>query len=77
MIASRVFALLGATLAAALLDGASSAGFAADLGFSIKDAPPAPGRAWYLKGTIGMGNPFVGSIWDDAYETNDFTVHHK
>ena len=58
MIASRVSALLGAALAAALLAGASSAGFAADFGYSIKDAPPpAPGRAWYLKGTIGMGNP--------------------
>jgi opacity protein-like surface antigen len=79
MIASRVSALLGAALAAAFLTGASSAGFAADLGYSIKDAPPpAPsGRVWYLKGTIGAGNNEVGSMWNEAYASGDFTVGHK
>jgi opacity protein-like surface antigen len=77
MITSRVFALLGATLGAALLAGASSTGFAADLGYSIKDAPPpAPGRAWYLKGTIGMTSPEVGKMWNEDYSSGNFTVGH-
>lgn len=77
MIASRVSALLGATLAAALLTGASS-GFAADLGYSIKDVPPPPssGRSWYLKGTIGMTSPEVGEMWNEEYGSGDFTVGH-
>lgn len=79
MISSRASALLSAALAAALFAGGSSAGFAADFGYSVKDIPPpAPsGRSWYLKGTIGAGNPFVGSIWDEKYDTGNFTVHHK
>jgi opacity protein-like surface antigen len=77
MIVSRVSALLGATLAAALLASASSGGFAADFGYSIKDAPPpAPGRAWYLKGTIGMGNA-NGDMWHPSYESGNFTIQHE
>ncbi len=79
MIISRVSALLGAATAAALLAVVSSTGYAADLGYSIKDVPPpAPsGRTWYLKGTIGAGNSEVGSMWNEAYASGDYTVGHK
>lgn len=79
MISSRASALLGAALAAALFAGGSSAGFAADLGYSVKDIPPpAPsGRAWYLRGTIGMGNNQVGSMWNEEYSSGDFTIGHE
>jgi opacity protein-like surface antigen len=69
-------ALLGVILAAALPAGAQ----AADLGYgSIKDEyapPPPPRRTWYLKGTIGMHNHEVGSMWNDVYANGFFTVHH-
>jgi len=82
---SRVCVLAGAAVGAALLALSGTASMAADFGYgSIKDIPPpAPsGRAWYLKGTIGMKNPEVGSIWtdghgDDGYQTGIFDVHHS
>jgi opacity protein-like surface antigen len=53
---------------------------AADLGYgSIKDIPPpaASGRAWYLKGTIGMKNPEPGGInINEPSYNDDFTTHH-
>jgi opacity protein-like surface antigen len=55
---------------------------AADLGYgSIKDIPPPPpsGRAWYLKGTIGMKNPEPDSIrgvGGSGPGTDGFTVDH-
>ncbi len=76
---SRVCVLLGAA-AAAILSVSFAPVQAADLGYgSVKDIPPPPpsGRAWYLKGTIGMKNPDVGSIWADEYSSGDFTVHHE
>ena len=79
MIISRVSALLGAATAAALLASVSTTGFAADFGYSVKDAPPpAPsGRTWYLKGTIGAGNNEVGSMWNEVYERDGgFTIGH-
>ncbi len=61
---SRFCVFLGATLSSNSVGRwRSSAGFAADFGYSVKDIPPPPasGRAWYLKGTIGMGNRGAGS----------------
>lgn len=79
----RVCALAGAAVSAALLLVSVAPAQAADLGYgSVKDIPPPPsGRAWYLKGTIGMKNPEPDSIWtnghgNDGYQTGDFTVHH-
>ena len=77
---TRVCAVLGAVAGAALLAMSAVPAGAADLGYgSVKDIPPpAPsGRAWYLRGTIGMTNPNADSIWADEFATVDFTVHHK
>lgn len=77
---SSVCALLGAVASAALLTMSAVPASAADLGYgSVKDIPPPPpsGRAWYLRGTIGMKNPEPGSIWADEFASGDFTVHHK
>ena len=77
---TRVCALLGAVASAALLTFSVAPARAADLGYgSVKDIPPpAPsGRAWYLRGTIGMKNPEPGSLWSDEYASGAFTVHHK
>lgn len=76
---TSVCALLGAVASAALLTFAAVPARAADLGYgSVKDIPPpAPsGRAWYLRGTIGMKNPEPGSIWSEDYD-DTFTVIHK
>jgi opacity protein-like surface antigen len=77
---SRVCVLLGAA-AAAILSVAFVPAQAADLGYgSIKDIPaPAPsGRAWYLKGTIGMKNPEPGGIdINEPTYDDSFTTHHK
>ena len=62
---SRVCVLLGAAVSAAILAVSIAPAQAADLGYgSVKDIPPpAPsGRAWYLKGTIGMKNAEPGGI---------------
>lgn len=82
----RVCALVGAAVSAAILSASFAPTHAADLGYgSIKDIPPPPpsGRAWYLKGTIGMKNPEPGSIWTDGggtqgpgYQSGNFTVQH-
>jgi opacity protein-like surface antigen len=76
---SRVCVLLGAA-AIAILSATMVPAQAADLGYSIKDIPPPPpsGRAWYLKGTIGMKNAEPGGIDIDepAYD-DSFTTHHK
>ena len=77
---TSVCALLGAVASAALLTLSAMPASAADLGYgSVKDIPPpAPsGRAWYLRGTIGMKNPEPGSIWSDDFNNGNFTVHHK
>ncbi|WP_439544378.1 outer membrane protein [Hyphomicrobium sp.] len=77
---SRVCVLAGAAVSAALLIVATAPAQAADLGYgSIKDIPPpAPsGRAWYLKGTIGMKNPEPGGIFVDDPAFADHTVHHE
>ncbi|MBL8846692.1 MAG: porin family protein [Hyphomicrobium zavarzinii] len=81
---SRVCVLAGAAVSAAILSFSVAPAQAADLGYgSVKDIPPPPpsGRAWYLKGTIGMKNAEPDSIWtnghgNDGYQTGDFTVHH-
>lgn len=76
---SRVCVLAGAAVSAAILAVTAAPAQAADLGYgSVKDIPPpAPsGRAWYLKGTIGMKNPEVGSIWSDEFASGDYTVNH-
>lgn len=83
---TRACALLGAAASAFISIAAIGSASAADLGYgSVKDIPPPPpsGRAWYLKGTIGMKNPEPGSIWTDGtgngdgYDSGIFTVHHK
>lgn len=76
----RVCALAGAAVSAAILSASFAPAHAADLGYgSIKDIPPPPpsGRAWYLKGTIGMKNPEPGSIYVNEPAFADHTVHHK
>jgi len=75
---SRVCALAGAAVSAAMLAASPVPASAADFGYgSVKDIPPAPsGRAWYLKGTIGMKNPEPGSIYSESFEDGGFTVHH-
>lgn len=74
---SRVCVLAGAAISA-ILCAAIVPAQAADLGYSVKDIPPPPpsGRAWYLKGTIGMKNAEPGSIWRDEFSSGDYTVHH-
>jgi opacity protein-like surface antigen len=70
---SRVCAFVGAAVSAALLVVSHAPVHAADLGYgSVKDIPPpAPsGRAWYLKGTIGMKNEDADSIWTSGGGTN-------
>lgn len=77
---SRVCGLFGAAIGAVLLSVTAAPVSAADLGYgSVKDIPPpAPsGRAWYLKGTIGMANSEVGSIFVDEPAFVNHTVHHK
>ncbi len=47
---------------------------------STKDVPPPPppsGRAWYLKGTIGMGTGEVGSMYNSAYAGGGYNITHK
>lgn len=75
---SRVCVLAGAAICA-ILSAAIAPAQAADLGYSVKDIPPPPpsGRAWYLKGTIGMKNAEPGSIWRDEFSSGDYTVHHE
>lgn len=80
---SRVCVLAGAAVSAAVLSMSILPAGAADLGYgSVKDIPPPPpsGRAWYLKGTIGMKNPEVGSIegvGGIGPGSDGFTVHHE
>ncbi|HRO49163.1 MAG TPA: TonB-dependent receptor [Hyphomicrobium sp.] len=77
---SSVCALLGAVASAALLTMSAVPASAADLGYgSVKDIPPpAPsGRAWYLRGTIGMSNSNAGSIWAEEFASGTVIVHHK
>lgn len=77
---TRVCALAGAAVSAALFAFSAAPARAADFGYgSVKDIPPpAPSsRAWYLRGTIGMKNPEVGSIFVDEPSWSDHTVHHK
>ncbi|WP_072393891.1 TonB-dependent receptor [Hyphomicrobium sp. CS1GBMeth3] len=77
---SRVCALVGAAVSAAVLAVSFAPAQAADLGYgSVKDIPPpAPsGRAWYLKGTIGMTNSEPGGLWTGEYASGDFSIHHK
>ena len=76
---SCVCVLLGAA-AIAILSAAIVPAQAADLGYSVKDIPPPPpsGRAWYLKGTIGMKNAEPGGIdIDEPGYDDSFTTHHK
>ena len=75
----RVCVLLGAAVSAAFIAVPALPAQAADLGYgSVKDIPPPPpsGRAWYLKGTIGMKNPEPGSIYINEPSFSDHTVHH-
>jgi Opacity protein and related surface antigens len=76
MTSYRVNILLRAALGLAILAGATTGASAADFG-SIKDTPPQPGRVWYLKGFIGMHNYDSDDIWNEVFETNDFTIHHQ
>lgn len=78
---SRVCVLAGAAVSAAILSFSVAPAQAADLGYgSVKDIPPPPpsGRAWYLKGTIGMKNAEPGSInINEPSYNSDFTTHHE
>lgn len=77
---SRVCAAVGAAVSAAMLAVSPAPANAADFGYgSVKDIPPPPpsGRAWYLKGTIGMTNPEPGKLWTDEFSDGGFSVHHK
>lgn len=78
---SRVCVLAGAAVSAAILCVASAPAQAADLGYgSVKDIPPPPapsGRAWYLKGTIGMSNPEPGAFFVDEAAFVNHTMHHE
>lgn len=79
---TRVCTLFGAVASAALVALSAAPASAADFGYgSVKDIPPPPvasGRTWYMRGTIGMKNPEVGSIWiDEPSFATDHTVHHK
>lgn len=73
--------MLGAVASAALLAMPVAPASAADFGYgSVKDIPPPPapsGRAWYLRGTIGMKNPEPGSIFVDDPAWANHTVHHQ
>lgn len=82
MTTSRVTILLGAAIGLATLAGPSAGAIAADLNYggSIKDtyaAPPSPGRTWYFKGYLGMHNYDSDDLWNEIYDTNDFTLHHQ
>jgi opacity protein-like surface antigen len=78
---TRVRVLAGAAVSAAILAISFVPAQAADLGYgSVKDIPPPPpsGRAWYLKGTIGMKNAEPGGININEPEYDDsFTTHHE
>jgi opacity protein-like surface antigen len=77
----RVSLLLGAALGLAALSAPATSTLAADLeyGGSIKDtyAPPAPSRVWYFRGYLGMHNYDSDDLWNEVFETNDFTLHHQ
>jgi opacity protein-like surface antigen len=76
MTISRVSILMGAAMSfAAFLAGMAPAS-AADLGLKDSYAPPPPQRTWYLKGTIGMHNHEVGSMWNEVYDNGFFTIGH-
>lgn len=82
MTITRVSLLLGAALGLAALAAPATTSLAADLDYgsgSIKDsyAPPAPGRTWYFKGYLGMHNYDSDNLWNEVYDTNDFTLHHQ
>ena len=72
--------LMGAALGSALVLTLCVKAQAAD----IYEAPPQPAyevpppppldRGIYIKGYIGQANPDVGSIWTQAFNTNNFTV---
>ena len=75
--------LLGAALGSALVLALCAPVLAADIydgglkgGYDVPPPPPSD-RGIYFKGYIGQANPDVGSIWTEAYDTNNFTVHHK
>lgn len=78
---NRVCAMLGAVASAAVMTVSTVPASAADFGYgSVKDIPIAPvatGRTWYLRGTICMKNPEVGSIFVDEPSWSDHTVHHE
>lgn len=81
MTTSRATLLLGAAISLATLAGPSTStgAIAADLG-SIKDTyapPPPPGRAWYVKGYLGMQNYDSDDLWSELYANNDFTLYHQ
>ena len=81
MIFTRVSLFLGAALGLATLTAPATTTLAADLdyGGSIKDSytPPAPARTWYFKGFLGMSNYDSDDLWNEIYETNNFTLHHQ
>ena len=75
--------LLGAALGSALVLALCAPVVAADIydgglkgGYDVPPPPPSD-RGIYFKGYIGQANPDVGNIWTEAYDTNNFTVHHK
>ena len=75
--------LLGAALGSALVLALCAPVLAADIydgglkgGYDVPPPPPSD-RGIYFKGYIGQANPDVGNIWTEAYDTNNFTVHHK
>jgi opacity protein-like surface antigen len=75
--------LLGAALGSAIVLALCAPAMAADIydgglkgGYDVPPPPPT-NRGLYFKGYIGQANPDVGSITDEAFDFNTFTVHHK
>ena len=81
MKSNRSYALR-AVLGSAVVLAASAPAMAADIydgglkgGYEVA-APPSD-RGFYVKGYIGQANPDSGNMWNEVYDTNNFTVFHN
>lgn len=80
MKSNRSYALR-AVLGSAVVLAVSAPAMAADIydgglkgGYEV--AAPSD-RGFYVKGYIGQANPDSGNMWNEAYDSNSFTVHHN
>ena len=67
--AASVFTASVPAMAADIYDGGLKGGY--------EVAAPPSDRGFYVKGYIGQANPDTGNMWNEVYDTNNFTVFHN